>query len=280
MSVRFQVAPDGKVRVNGAMLPPNVYLDQWALSRFATDKAMGDRLAHELGRGGTLMFSMANLFDLAMATPEIQDAILDFLSRFDERWLPLESEPQRVLQRERTGAPLPCMEQPILMGMLPLIIPEPDRLGGSGPVRLSRYAGLVRTPEAKETIVKSIDRMHTGLLPLVEEARKKWREDPAFKKRMNRLGPYRDGERTERVYEQLIRSIYKRADRFDRNQLLDFLHAVVPLAFGTIVLLDRNWKEMARQLDLPAPRPLVYESRDLEEFLRVLAAAPRFAELA
>jgi hypothetical protein len=167
------------------------------------------------------------------------------------------------------------MEQAILMQSLSEIVSEEDWQQGSGTVRLSRYAGLVRSAEAREAITGSMNRLAAGLLPLVERARVKWRDDPEFRERMERLGPYRDGEHTERVYEPLIRSIYKRRDRFDRNEAVDFLHAVVPLAFATFVLLDRNWKEKARQLSLPAPRPLVYERRDLEEFLHMLALAPR-----
>jgi hypothetical protein len=74
----------------------------------------------------------------------------------------------------------------------------------------------------------------------------------------------------EYVFNGFRQLIQKENFKIDTNDPLDFLHAVVPLAYADFVLLDKHWADLANKLKIPSPRVQIYSSKQVDKFIEDL----------
>ena len=228
-------------------------------------------------RGGTLLYSLANFMDLAKARPETQDSVLAYLEGFGDRWFPLNPIAAEVILREQAPTPgrPPCFDDALLTGAFPLITSKKERDRPYGSVSLRAYASQCRGTGIRKMVCDRMVEWGRKIQVQVEEGRRRWKDDPEFRKRVGSELPFDPARPTGSIYTRLTRSFYKGTFTFSENHLLDLIHTVVPIAYGTFVLLDGHWKEQVRQLGLPSPSAFVYDKGGLEGFLLDLARCPR-----
>jgi len=85
------------------------------------------------------------------------------------------------------------------------------------------------------------------------------------------------------VLKELLRGlILDRSTQLSRNHAMDFLHAVVPVAYCDYVMLDKYWEDQVRRMrqrltptsiDIPLARVLSKRTGGLEELVRSLEGA-------
>ncbi len=238
---------------------PLIYLDHWALRCLSSDRSFRKRFIECFKKHGTLLFSWANVLEVAMNFGLSLDAIQSLLSEIGEQWCPIEWNAIKVIRREEgfvLGNDAPCFGLGFLKAYYPHI---PDGL-----LSLSTVCDLTQDSEINSAC-------HQHLECVKEETRKTliyWRsQDP----KSGNISIYFDPNRpTIYVVEGFRQLMQKETFSIDENDAIDFLHATVPIAYSDFVLLDRHWADLAGKLKLPFDYVRVYSPKDIEKFLENL----------
>ncbi len=207
---------------------------------------------------GTLLFSWANVLEVAANSGASLKAIQSFLSETEEHWFPIEWNAFKVIEREKTFMPgdnSPCFASSFLETFYPHI--------SDGPLSLRTVCDLTQDSE-----INSACRQH--LENVKKETRKTltyWRSENL---RNNGTPHFDPNCPTMYVVEKFKRLIQKETFNIDENDAIDFLHATVPIVYADFVLLDKHWADLAGKLKLPSDCVKVYSPKDVEKFLEDL----------
>lgn len=243
--------------------PPSIYLDHWALRRFSSDLQLRNRFINFFRDHGTLLFSLANMMEIAANTGESLRNIQNFLCEIGEQWFPLEVNPIKVIKREAGAFPdSPCFDKDLLEAYYPHI--------HEGSLSLSTLIDLISDQEVKRDILMNVEAMTTSVARHLELTRSKIQSDPIAKKAAFKKVSF-DAYRPETfVYRSLLQLIFKENSKIETNDVLDLCHAAVSLAYGDFVLLDPHWADLARRLKVPPGFIRLYSPRQIQDFIKSL----------
>lgn len=235
---------------------PGIYLDHWAIREFSSDPSHCRRFLHCLKTKGTLLFSWANALEITGNTGASAHNIQRFLAGIGEQWFPLEMNPSAIIERERTrGKCSPCFGSGFLKAYYPYI--------HDGPLSLSLVVDLMHDIEVKAAAQAHIESIKEVICTEFERLRKAEHVP-------RKIPPFDPNHPAEFSYNGLRQLVAKQSFTIVGNHALDFCHATVSLAYGNMVLLDELWKELARQLGMPASHIQVYSKPQIDQFLRDL----------
>ena len=237
---------------------PLIYLDHWALRRISDDNFSRKRVRGVFQEKGTLLFSWANVLEVAANSGASLEAIQFFLNEIGEHWFPVEFNPFEVIRREKGfthGNSNPCFALGFLEAYYPHI--------SNGPLSLSTVCDLTQDSTFKPAYRQNMENLEQEILKTFRF----WRSEELENDGIPRFDPNCP---TMYVVEGFQRLIQKETFNIDENDAIDFLHATVPIAYADFVLLDRHWADLAGKLKLPSDCVKVYSPKDVEKFLEDL----------
>lgn len=220
---------------------PTVYLDHWALRRFSESSTLAARLTAALkSRNGTLALSVLNLAEFTKVTMEEQARKAESLV---EAILPrvffLDFEPFAVISRENEllagGLPTPPHADLEFLRMFVQLKPR-----SLGPFTACNLFKAVQYSHLAERL----DRLADTIVNRIEALRGKLDTDEAFQSTIRHPPSGLQIQRGTRfVLRELVRSLLvDKRTKITRNHAIDLLHAVVPVAYCDLVLLDKHWE--------------------------------------
>lgn len=228
---------------------PTIYLDHWALCAVSENREYSTRLASCVrGSGGTLSVSGFNIAEFTRMT-DIKQA--ENVEELLESVLPgvvfIDCDPFQVIGHEdeliRTRRPgrAPHLDYDMLRVCAGF---RPTSLGRAFTVR-----GLFSVVKEKG-LADTFDDMCDTLVERVENLRAEHAANPAFRKNVEALkaSPIQHG--TRHVLREVLRNhLRDTKTRFDRNHASDLMHAVVPVSYCDVVLLDAHWCTRMAQVE-------------------------------
>jgi hypothetical protein len=241
---------DGDFIVGQQLLAPAVYLDQWALLDFADDERLGRRMTVALEKAsGTLALSWINLVEFSKISDAKQTRRAELLIQANlPRLFFIEIEPFRVIEAEDAmlsgGPPIQAHGDPSLLKAVAMLRPD-------SPTAVYPFIvdNLFRSMQEVE-VRMGLDELADVFIGQVTKMRDKAPDDPLFAKQVRGLanGPaIQHG--TLYVLRELARQFLMMSDMgLTRNHAIDWFHAVVPVSYCDIVLLDRHWKCQVEQM--------------------------------
>ena len=217
---------------------PMGYCDHFGLRRFAEDDALGDRIADSLKTGGgTLAVSWLNLGEYANVTSrETRVQVERLLDRTMPAVFPLDVDVGPVSKRELAGQLDPHADRELAR----LFVRARPSIAASG-VDLRITASGLFEPLNHDRLIRSKHRLAATTRGALKKLRRQHADDPGFQRlvRATRKPGARAATDTDAVTRSLAATFFPDLRReITLNDAIDFLHAVVPVAFCDAVLLD------------------------------------------
>lgn len=256
---------DDSYQITSGIRRPSIYLDHWALRSFSSNPIPRDRFFRFFETRGTLLFSWANVLEISGNTGDSADQIRCFLADLGEQWFPIEINPFTVIRREIQYVPgndNPCFAVGLLNAYYPYI--------HGGRLSLSTIVDLTRHEQVKLTVQESIQRLTAEMHQTFDTARHKWRGNKTGRGHNFPNSGFSADRPAEFVCKGLMRLVVKENFNITANDVLDFCHATVSVAYGDLVLLDKRWVDLARKLKMPSGHVRVYGPQQVEQFLQHL----------
>jgi hypothetical protein len=229
----------GNGQLEVSVRPPLVYFDHWALREVSSSTTRQDHLLETFRSRGTLMVSLINMVEMAKQGPgPSHDRICRLLDGIGPHWVLTEFDAAVVGEREARGvhppeaflAPLDVFH--VLYGQLP---PGTSMLGAA----LAQFHDDEAKARAKAMLAQ---------FDLVERLR----ELRVRHRRRDVTVPNPYPERSVGwIQLELLRYLVKDGKTIKDNDVVDAWHAVVPLRYAHVVLLDGAWVNFASKLNLP-----------------------------
>lgn len=238
--------------------PPLIYLDHWALRYISDDSSSRERVREVFEKKGTLLFSWANVLEVAANSGASLKAIQFFLSEIGEHWFPVEFNPFEVIRREKAfthGNSNPCCASGFLKAYYPHI--------SDGPLSLRTVCDLTQDSTFSPAYRQEMENLQKEILKTFRF----WRSEKLKSGDIAHFDPNRP---TVYVVDGFRRLIQKETFKIGDNDAIDFLHSTVPVAYSDFVLLDGRWADLAGKLKLPLACVRVYSPRQVERFLEDL----------
>jgi hypothetical protein len=262
---------------------PFVYLDHAPLMEVAERHA--ERFASALqSRGGTLAFTWLHLVEASKVSDQTANLVEELLLRIGrEHLVLLRVRPAEVIAQEDAL-------QDALRQRLPLIAPHLDselataqfqnwKKGQIEPFDLRGLIHALRSPETARDIAKLREETYPEVIDAIKRNAAKYRDDREARRLADApsRGP-RFPQPTRYINREAGRYLIRNGERLATfNDVDDCQHAVVSLSYCNLVVLDKNWKEAARQIQarVRAAGLLTHEARvfkvaELPQFLDAL----------
>jgi len=243
MPIDFFDSPEG-VRVRQSFDPPTVYLDHWAMRRFSDDHALQDRFVSTLlSKGGTVLLSHFSLSEYAAATDSRHCADTE---AFLERVLPnvffTDFRLDEVLARERAEPDNRRRFWPT--AYLPLLKFFAER-AQSAPLGFTMQGFISLAHTHRAAILQVTEEIVARLQGAYEQARK----DPAYVEKARRVQPTDRRPRTLLILGELMRGFNLDINApITSNDVIDLVHAAMPVNCCDYVLLDGPWAERVEKM--------------------------------
>jgi hypothetical protein len=233
---------------------PVVYFDHWALRQISdsTDQATAfiDLLK---SRGGTFALSWVNLVEFARLTDERQiRRAEDFVDKLIPQVAFLEADPDVVIAREDSarrpsGLPLPPHIDAEMVRCL--LNPEPNSLRVFSARRLLTQA-------AQPAIKSAVEGLSQRVALHVEERRRSYTRQLSIHALLQRYSHDLSLQSPTRIIRDFLISSFfaDKRKQIGPNDVIDFLHSVVPLAYCDVALLDSHWRDKADRLQRSLPQ--------------------------
>jgi len=263
---------NGKIYVEQKAHGPTVYLDQWMWCRLSKDSDLRDRFIEAAtARQSCIMYSIASLMELV----QIQDddqllAILEVMDSLDFGFIRIDPVQVIDLEQQHESETLgvfnerhPAMDRDLLNYAIrrhypdiPVMSTILDDLKEEAPTRYSALS----------------DRLAASWTPMVNRAR----SDLAVLERAKNNNRERKLCRPGPPYtEDILRIlnfflVANETMSMNRNEWIDILHMVVPVAYLEHVVLDKRWLNFIRN-HLPLSPPniaRVYGPHEIELLLQ------------
>lgn len=233
-----------------------VYLDTDSLIELAKrDPARREKLVSAIRRRGSLLFSGANILEIAALQGSSATAVREFLDSIGACWIPLKLSPWEVVQEERTSPERAHIAMDLVEAFF-----------------MQRSSEL--SPEGSTLL--SLDADHFFRLSAIADWIQQHGSNAAYSESLD--GIFRESlEQTRAVYEQegplppvrydgrhpaqfamtgLLRTLVAewKSHRLKPHDAMDFCHAVVGCSSANFATLDKQWKR--RVTELPKPNGL------------------------
>jgi hypothetical protein len=277
----MSIDDDGRLVATQRDSSPTVYLDHWAFRELSTTPALAERFVAALKlRNGTLASSCTNLIEFCNVTDDQQTRRAEELL---EATLPhvffLEMDPFLVQKRE---------DELLLLGAPPRP-PHEDRelfttLFRLKPQSVSVFTARMLFDGVRSGVGRQANELADTFVQQVAKLRIEHESDAAFQATLKRPPTFQKMQRGTRVIlKELLRGlVLDRSTNLSRNHALDFLHAVVPVAYCDFVMLDKYWEDQVRRMrerlarasiDIPMAQVISKRSGGLECLVRSLEDA-------
>lgn len=256
-----------------------VYLDTDSLIELATgDSARRQRFRDALLKGGDLLFSYANAVEIAGPQGKTAAAVRSFLDDVKFHWTPLELNPWKVVRRETSGilgqAPVSesfmkayCEERTHDLSLKRSTVLD---LSPNSFFRLS--AVLDWAQEHRDDIRSQAAEIDRTFFSLLKQLRDDYDRNPLALDREAPAMPLDHQCPATFVLNHLLRMLVleAKAFHFKKNDGLDFCHAVLASAYGSMITLDKQWKRRVENLPWQDHRPNVYYRPQVDELVDLL----------
>lgn len=225
--------------------PPTVYLDHWALMKIACDPGSAARFLRALvAAKGTLAFSWMGLYEFSGITDQRQLAAVDqFLAAlYPEHLAFVLTDPDEIVANEDRllgGAP---RQAPHLDAKLCLIFVS-RALVLERPIR---FVAAMTEPDSSTRARAQWEAACSKFARMIRAARNM----PGVARRLSiKNGEARVQSPLRYVNRAALVLILKNTrTRLDTHHWSDFIHTVVPASYCELVVLDRGWATMVRQV--------------------------------
>ena len=258
-----------------------VYLDNDSLIELATRfPTRRRRFLDALAMGGDLLFSYANAVEIAGPQGRTATAIRSFLDDVKSHWIPLELNPWKVARREADGI---LGQAPVSESFMKAYFEERIHdltlegrvvldLSAESFFRLGSVLDWVR--EHRDDICRDageVDRMFCSLL---KQLRDDYDKNPSALDRETPSMSLDHQRPATHVLTQLLRMLVleARAFQYKKNDWLDFCHAVLASAYGSMITLDKQWKRRVENLPFHNHFAKVYYRPQVDELVDLLEA--------
>lgn len=255
-----------------------VYLDNDSLMELAKgEESRRDRFIKAIRHGGTLLFSMTNAVEICGPQGRSAELVRAFLDRVGHYWIPLEMDPFTVVQREESGLfyQAPMSEQFIKGYVQERLC---DRSKSDNKIldlseiffRLSAVFDWVQ--ENRNSLRKDASDFDTELQCFLGEWRTQYEKDDKFLDRMLPPVLFDSHKPAKFVMFHLLRLlvIEARAFQSQKHDGMDFCHAVLAVAYGSLVTLDKQWKRRIEKLPTPNCLAKVYYRPEVNQLVDLL----------
>jgi hypothetical protein len=278
MPVEFLRAGDG-MRVRQSFDAPSVYLDHWAIRQFSDDRPLQDRFVSALAaKSGTLLLSNFTFAEFARpddrrhteAAEQFLERVLPRIFFTDFAFDKLESQEREEPDNTRRFPPPPDLPQLKLFAEREQSAPLGFTIRGF--IAMARDNCAQLEPVTRDVIA--------SIRSAIEASRK----DPIYVKAMRNLAPIASRTRTRVIMAELMREfVLNESLAIGDNDIVDMIHATVPVNCCDFVLLDGAWvdrvnklRQRIRKVEAVMPIAVCYSARDngVQQFLSALEAFP------
>lgn len=252
---------------------PIVYLDNWALNDIALDVACRDRFVSTLnGRKGTLRLSISNLIELMKQTDRRQiDTILQMIDSVDAgfintNFVDVINRENALLRGEAAGNP----SQELTLVQTHLLAQNwPETWAMSDVIRTA--LDCTSGTQMRERWDQFSIRME-GFLGAVRKDRHYMSKSKARTRETRNKGKDHDRPTRELFVLGFDFILQNESMKMNSNEWHDFFHAIVPVSYCDIVLLDKRWATFLYQTDLQFPdAAFVFDKKSIDGFFDTLA---------
>ncbi|MEE8120742.1 MAG: hypothetical protein V3T55_04395 [Anaerolineales bacterium] len=277
--IRFTTTEDGK-QICEAELKDRVgvYLDNDSLIELANgQESRRQRFIGALRRGGTLLFSWTNAAEIAGPQGASARAVSAFLDSVGPYWVPLELNPWRVVEKEQAGAvERAAVSEHFMTVYVKERIYNLSREGKFIDLSDERFFRLGEVVEwahnDRDTIRQNARDIDQALRERLEQLRAEYESNPTSLDQM--LPPLAFDERRPAtfvwIHLQRMLVLEAKAFQFKDNDGLDFCHAVLGAAYGSLATLDKQWKRRVEQLPKPNNVARMYYRPEVDDLVAVL----------
>jgi hypothetical protein len=243
MPIDFFQTSDG-IHVRQSFDSPTVYLDHWAIRMFSDDAGMQDRFVNALmSKRGTLLLSNLSFSEFARATDvrHSRDAEV-----FIERLLPniflTDFALDKVLEQEQAE---PNNERRFWPSAdLPQLKLFAER-AQDAPLGFTMRGFITEAHINRVELSKLTDGLNRMVLDGLEAAR----SDPDYVRKAKSIAPSDTRTRTMVILGELMRGFTLDSTApISENDVVDLLHAAMPVNCCDYVLLDGPWAERVDKL--------------------------------
>ncbi|HJR77730.1 MAG TPA: hypothetical protein VJ805_12170 [Nitrospiraceae bacterium] len=233
-----------------------------------------DRFLRNLQRGGSLLFSFTNALEVTGPQGDTAAAVRAFLQRVGPYWVPCEINPFKVAKGESLGF---GSRSPISKTFIEAYLRErANELSPSDEGLLNPSAGFLDLSRIMDWLEKDRvelegrkEQIYNALLQRIAQLRANYEQRPdALDEEMPSL-PFDSLQPATFVLNHLLRGLVRRAKEFTlkRNDAIDFCHAVVAAAYGSVATLDKQWKRRVEELPKPNGLAKIYYPPEIDQFL-------------
>lgn len=256
-----------------------VYLDNFAIIDFAKGcPSQRRRFVSALRDRGTLLFSWANAVEIAGPQGGSADAARAFLNSIGPHWIPLESNAWEVARKENAGrATDSAVSEHFMRTFFQERVAELLSEGGPGPdlpsesfFELGTVLDWVQADRDKVRTYR--EQLDDALRGRLDWLRAEYDRDMASLDRLlppcefdpNRLGNF--------VLVHLQRMLVQEAKSysFAPHDGLDFCHAIMAAAYGSVIALDKAWKRRVEALPHADQLARTYYRPELDQLVGLL----------
>lgn len=282
--IRF-TTEDGKLSCVAELMGRfGVYLDNFSIIDLAKGPAaQRQRFLDALKTRGTLLFSLTNAAEVAGPQGASASAVRAFLDGVGPYWVPLELNPWRVVEREQAGL---VDRAPVSDGFMKAyfqqrahdLSPGGSRVLDLSPENFFRLGAVLDwVQEDRDNTRQEAAGMDETLRGKLKQLRTNYDNDAASLDRLLPPVPFDEQRRATFVLIHLLRTLVleAKAFQFKDNDALDFCHAVLAAAYGSIATLDKQWKRRVENLPKPNRLAKVYYGPQLDELVDLLNSLAR-----
>jgi hypothetical protein len=258
----------------------SVYLDNDSLITLAKtrDTMLRDRFVAAIRAGGTLLFSLTNAIEISGPQEDSALAVRALLESIGPHWVPLELNPFKVVRREQREGP---EHAPVSREFMEAyfqrraydLSPGGSLIVDLSPETFFRLGSVLDwVQEERDTIRADIHVIDEALRTKLRELRVKYEEDPSALDRLLPPLAYDDSRPGTFVFVHLLRLLVveAKAFQFKKNDALDFCHAVLGAAYGSLATLDKQWKGRIERLPKPSRLARMFYRPELPELVATL----------
>jgi hypothetical protein len=252
-----------------------IYLDNDSLSELATGSASRrQQFVDTLHAKATLLFSWANAIEVSSSI-----SVRAFLDSIGPAWVPLELSPWEVAQREAAGLVRQAVistsfMQAYFQDRVHDLLDSNQVLDVSPEAFFQLGAVVEWVHERRDKLRTDIVRIDDALRDRIAALRADYERNPASLDQS--LPPIGFNEQAPATFVlvHLQRLLIEEAKEyhFKRHDGLDFCHATLAAAYGSLIALDKHWKR--RILALPDSEKLArtYYRAEIDDLVVALEA--------
>jgi hypothetical protein len=239
--IEFKIRRTGELEIVQRCTVPTVYLDHWAWRSFSENAILANRLTAALkSRNGTLALSWLNVVEFSKVTVQRQAQQVERLLQVNlPRIFFLEIQPFTVIGTEDQllagSPPLPPHADVEFLRVFAQRKPK---------VLESFTAHNLFSVGQNRALAQRFDRLKDSMVDRVEDMRRELGSNPSFRLAVKRppSGPQIQRGTRFLLREMLRTLLVDTRMKVTPNHVIDLLHAVVPVSYCDLVLLDKHWE--------------------------------------